>query len=101
VADRSREGEAEGPSHRVAAEVVPCRPEEAAVHRNRAVVEVRQLPHRRVRVQRLCFCVVVWAVAGLHLQQVRQGREDWQRARSQRRSDRLPGHSLPQREFVH
>jgi hypothetical protein len=68
VADRSREEEAEGPSHRVAAEVVPCRPAEVAVHRNRAVVEVCQLPHRRVRVQRLCFCVVVWAVAGLHLQ---------------------------------
>lgn len=111
MADRSREEEAVVPSQRVAAEVVPCRPaEEAAVHRNRAVVEVRQLTHCRVRVQRLGFCLVgrvaaavlvLWAVAALNLQQVRQGREGSSKTRSQRRSDRLPGHSLPQREIVH
>jgi hypothetical protein len=109
VADRSREAEAV-PSHRVAAEVGPSRPaEEAAVDQNRAGVEVRQPTRCRVRVQQLCFCVGVQAavlavhpvVAGLHLQQVRQDREGWQRARSQRKSDRLPGHSLPQREIVH
>lgn len=97
MADRSREGEAVVPSHRVAAEVGPSRPaEEAAVHRNRAVVEVRQPMRCKVRVQRLCFCVGVLVqaavlavhpvVARLHLQQVRQGREGWQRARSQRKN---------------
>ena len=66
--------------------MAPFRPEVAAeAHRNRAVVVVRQPIHRRVRVQRLCFCVVVRvqavvlavrpAAAGPHLQQVRQGRE--------------------------
>jgi hypothetical protein len=65
--------------------VVPFRPEVAAAHRNRAVVVVRQPTRHRVRAQQLCFCVVVrvqatvlvvrLAVAVLHFQQVRQGRE--------------------------
>ena len=85
--------------------------EVAAGHRNQAVVEVRQPTRCRVRGQRLCFCVVVRvqaavlavcpAAVGPHLQQVRQGREGWPRARSQRTSGHSAGCSLLQEGTAH
>jgi hypothetical protein len=65
--------------------VVPSRQEGVVAHQNRAVGAVRQPARRKVRARQLCFCVVTkapvtvlvvpLAVAGLHFQQVRQGRE--------------------------
>jgi hypothetical protein len=78
VAEPSRQEVAVVPFHQAEEEV-------AAVHRNRAVVEVCQPTRHRVQVQRLCFCVVVRvqaalfavcpAVSGPHLQRVCRGRD--------------------------
>ncbi|NYF92241.1 hypothetical protein RBB79_00180 [Tunturiibacter empetritectus] len=99
-----------GPFRR-AVVVEPFRPvAEEEAHQNRAGVEVCQPTRHRAGVKQLYSCVVmkvqaavlvVLVVAGPHLQQLRQGREECRRAGSQRTSDRSAGHSPLRLKIVH